>query len=366
MRVLIDAVLGPAHPRGIGRYVSEIARHGARTDGARFTVAISPWHRDYFGPLTADGVEIEEVRLSARLGLRNAWHAYGLGRLARSIKADVVHVPDRQPVLSTAGLPMVATIHDTAEIDVPGTFGFMQRRYRRWVLFQQLRRATVIVTPSRFSAGRIAAIAPTAAVRTIVVAHGPGLDPASAERQPAGVTGARFVLFVGAVQRHKSVPLLIRAFRGLDLGDAQLVIAGAVHNDEDAVSAAAQADPRIVRLPDVDDAELAWLYRRAAVLAVPSRYEGFCIPLIEAMQFGCPVVAADAGAMPEIAGDAALVVPVGDEPALATALARVLSDADLRGSLVDAGRARAAQFSWERAAIETIAAYREAAAASRR
>jgi glycosyltransferase involved in cell wall biosynthesis len=171
---------------------------------------------------------------------------------------------------------------------------------------------------------------------------------------------------VGAVQRHKSVPLLVRAFRALELGDAQLVLAGAVHNDEAAVAAAAQNDPRIVRLRDVDDAELAWLYRRAAVLAVPSRYEGFCIPLIEAMQFGCPVVAVNAGAMPEIAGDAALVVASGDERALAVALARVLDDADLRGQLAAAGRARAAQFSWERAATQTIAAYRVAAAASRR
>jgi glycosyltransferase involved in cell wall biosynthesis len=261
---------------------------------------------------------------------------------------------------------MVATIHDTAEIDLPDAFGFTQQRYRRRVLFQQLRRATVIVAPSRFSARRIAAVAPAAAARTVVVAHGPGLDPTSTERQPPGVSGPRFVLFVGAVQRHKSVPLLVRAFRALELGDAQLVLAGAVHNDEAAVAAAAQNDPRIVRLRDVDDAELAWLYRRAAVLAVPSRYEGFCIPLIEAMQFGCPVVAVNAGAMPEIAGDAALVVPSGDERALAVALARVLDDADLSGQLAAAGRARAAQFSWERAATQTIAAYRVAAAASRR
>jgi glycosyltransferase involved in cell wall biosynthesis len=332
---------------------------------AAFTVAIAPWHRKYFEPLAADGVEIEEVRLSGRLGLRNTWHAYGLGRLARALAADVIHVPDRLPVSSTAGRPLVATVHDTAEVDVPDSFGQVQRRYRRWVLFQQMRRATVIVTPSHFSAGRIAALAPAAAARTVVVAHGPGLDATRAERAPAGFSGERFVLFVGAVQRHKSVPLLIRAFRALGARDAQLVIAGAVHNDEAAVAAAAADDPAIVRLRNVDDAELVWLYRRAAVLAMPSRYEGFCIPLIEAMQFGCPVVCASAGAMPEIAGDAAIPVPVGDEAALRDALARILGDEALRGELGVAGRARAAQFSWERAATATVAAYRLAVTNSR-
>src|SRR5207253_1480738 len=116
--------------------------HGQASGAAAFTVAIAPWHRDHFAPLADAGVELAVVRLSGRLGRRNAWHAYGLGRLARTTGADVIHVPDRLPVIRTADLPLVATIHDTAEIDVPDTFGPLQRRYRRWVLFDQLRRAT--------------------------------------------------------------------------------------------------------------------------------------------------------------------------------------------------------------------------------
>lgn len=93
---------------------------------------------------------------------------------------------------------------------------------------------------------------------------------------------------------------------------------------------------------------------------MPSRYEGFCIPLVEAMQFGCPVVAADAAAMPEICGDAALLYPPTDEAALSAQLVRMLADDDLRAQLSAAGRERAAAFSWERAARETLAVYRAA------
>jgi glycosyltransferase involved in cell wall biosynthesis len=139
-----------------------------------------------------------------------------------------------------------------------------------------------------------------------------------------------------------------------------LVVAGPAHNDEAAVLAAAGSDPRVLRLRDPSDAELAWLYHHATLFAMPSRYEGFCIPLLEAMRAGCPVVAADAAAMPEVCGDAALLFAPGDEVALVKRMARLIGDDALRATLAVAGRERAAAFSWERAASETLAVYRAA------
>ena len=360
MRVLVDAVLGPSHPRGIGRYVSELADHIARSGDAAMTVAIAPWHRDYYSSLATHGVELVEVRVGARRGLRNAWHAYGVGRLAPSLNADVIHVPDRMPVIRTAGRPLVTTVHDAAELDQPDTFGALQLRYRRWVLRDQIRRATRIIAPSQFAAARIAALDPRAASRTTVVTHGTGLDAGQAQVAPEQVHGRPFVLFVGATQRHKSVPLLVRAFRALDRQDMDLVVAGPAHNDEDAVTSAAGSDPRVIRVRDPRDAELAWLYHHATLFAMPSRYEGFCIPLLESMHAGCPVIAANAAAMPEICRDAALLFPPGDEVALVKRLARVIGDDSLRATLSTAGRERAAVFSWDRAAAETLAVYRAA------
>jgi glycosyltransferase involved in cell wall biosynthesis len=133
------------------------------------------------------------------------------------------------------------------------------------------------------------------------------------------------------------------------------VIAGADGPATDAVRAATEQLPaaireRVVRLPNVDEDTRAALIRRAAILAYPSADEGFGFPVLEAMAAGVPVVSSDAAALVEVGGGATVTAPVGDPVALAAALASVLGDAQLRARLVAAGRARAAEFSWDDAA----------------
>jgi len=117
---------------------------------------------------------------------------------------------------------------------------------------------------------------------------------------------------------------------------------------------------RVVFTGRVTDTELRTLYAGASAFVFPSRYEGFGLPPLEAMALGVPVVCADAASLPEVVGDAALLFPPGDAAALAAALSRVLDDPALRERLSQAGRERATQFTWQRTAAATVAAYREA------
>jgi glycosyltransferase involved in cell wall biosynthesis len=174
-----------------------------------------------------------------------------------------------------------------------------------------------------------------------------------------GLTARSYVLFVGTVEPRKGIDVLLAAHDALRRQghpDLRLVIAGPPGWGE----TPALDGPGVVAPGRIDEATLDALYRGAAVLAVPSRSEGFGLPALEAMARGCPVVASQAGALPEVVGDAGLLVAPGDPEALATALARILSDDSLAASLGAAGHRRAATFTWSACTAAHLAAYHAA------
>jgi glycosyltransferase involved in cell wall biosynthesis len=188
-------------------------------------------------------------------------------------------------------------------------------------------------------------------------------------RRPATSTGRPYVLALGRAEPRKDLPLLVAAFDAVAgrHPDMDLVIAGPPGWGEDALAEAVGAathQDRVRRLGWVSDDQRAQLLAGATVLAYPSRYEGFGLPPLEAMAAGVPVVTTDAGAIPSVVGDAAAIVPVGDLDALAGALDTLLDSEPARARLVEAGRARVAQFSWERCAAGLVSLYRDAASAA--
>jgi glycosyltransferase involved in cell wall biosynthesis len=163
--------------------------------------------------------------------------------------------------------------------------------------------------------------------------------------------GDRYIASVGTIEPRKGYPGLVRAFDRLAASDAsvRLVVVGAggwgMDDFRRAVDAAQHRD-RVVHLGSIDDRQRAAVIRGATVLAYPSIYEGFGFPPLEAMSAGIPVVAAAAGAVPEVVGNAALVVPVGEDGALADALERAIYDPAVREDLVTRGHSRIDHYSW--------------------
>jgi glycosyltransferase involved in cell wall biosynthesis len=201
--------------------------------------------------------------------------------------------------------------------------------------------------------------------RVHAVAH--GVDTVAGEPSAPPLVGhARFVLALGTVEPRKDLPLLVGAFDRIAAGrvDVRLVIAGpdgwGSGTLNAAVADAAHGD-RIIRVGFVDRSQRAALLGGASVFAYPSRYEGFGLPVLEAMAAGTPVVTTSAGALPEVAGDAALLVPPGDVDALAGALATVLDDPPVAAEFAHRGVERAASFSWERCAAGLYGVYQAAA-----
>jgi glycosyltransferase involved in cell wall biosynthesis len=176
----------------------------------------------------------------------------------------------------------------------------------------------------------------------------------------------KVVLYVGRLDPYKNVPALVDAFAMLlreEDKPLHLLIVGPEDMRYPEARLHAQyrgIQEHVTFIHGASDAELLSAYRNASVLVNPSRYEGFGLPMVEAMKCGIPVICADGGSQPELAGGAAEVVPVGDEQALVAAMKRVLFDDAHAADLSAHGLARAADFSWDTAAAETLVLYREA------
>jgi glycosyltransferase involved in cell wall biosynthesis len=179
-----------------------------------------------------------------------------------------------------------------------------------------------------------------------------------AEGWRGGVEGRPYVLGVGTLEPRKNLPRLVEAFASLPTevrGERVLALAGPPGWETDATIAAARRHADVVRpLGFVPDAELPALYRGADLFAYPSLYEGFGLPVLEAMRCGTPVLTSDRSSLPEVAGDAAVYVDPTDVGSIREGLTRALTDADMRRRLSAAGLERARGFSWARCAAETL------------
>jgi glycosyltransferase involved in cell wall biosynthesis len=258
--------------------------------------------------------------------------------------SDVVHYPLTIRI-PTVDAPSVVTLHDLQHLDLPALFPRAERAFRAFYWHRSVRGAQLVVCPSEFVRGRAVELLGLDAVRIRVVPHGIDHDrfsPGEVEREP-------FLLYPARAWPHKNHERLFEAFALLraERPELRLVLTGGGHGGH----APAGVEVR----GHVTQDELVSLYRRAAALVFPSRYEGFGQPVLEAMACGCPVACSDIPPLVEIAGGAARTFPPDEAAAIAAAVRDVVADPDYVGR----GIARAAAFTWERAAAQYEDAYRE-------
>jgi glycosyltransferase involved in cell wall biosynthesis len=298
------------------------------------------------------------------------WMAASVPLAARGASLDVYHAPAYTAPLWGVH-PLALTIHDVSYERVPEWNAYKNDRLRRWFYRASATRADLVITDSTFSQQEIAAAygIPAAAIRVVPLGVG---APFTADdvRGSADRASPPYVLHVGDLHVRRFVSVALEAVLDLrrtagSCAGLTLVCAGPDRGTGAALrhqaAEAGMRDALVVR-ETVPDAELVALYRRAAALVYPSRYEGFGLPLLEAMACGAPVIAARAAASPEVVGEAGVLVAADDVRAWREAIEAVVTNHEHAAALSVRGRARAARFTWQRTAAATLAALRACAA----
>jgi glycosyltransferase involved in cell wall biosynthesis len=352
---------------GVHRYIDGLVRHLGRLDnGLRLTVLAG---RTVDVP--AAGYTVVRSRWATEHApVRILWEQVAQPRLLRQIGADLLHGPVYVGPLA-GDCPLVVTIHDLSFLRYPELLRPSSRLYLTVMTRLSARRAVRLIAVSKHTAAEAASLLGIGPDRIDVVYH--GVDEAfrplpredvDAFRTRRGLPD-RFVLYVGTLEPRKNLLRLVDAYGQIRGEASALVLAGGEGWGVLGLRARV-ADlgltGKVVFFGYVADNELPLLYNAASVFAYPSLYEGFGLPVVEALACGTPVLTAGSSSLPEAAGEAAIVVDPLDTNDIASGLASLLADSSLREHLRARGHAHARKFTWMATAERTARVYRRAVA----
>jgi len=348
---------------GVHQYIYHlIDQLGADGDDIRYTAMVG-------GGALPSNPAIAQLRSKLntdRASVRVLWEQLAQPVTLRKIGADLVHGPVFVgPIASPC--PTVITLHDLSFIRFPKLFRPANRLYLTLMTRLSARRAERLIAVSSFTAAEATRLLGVPSDRIDVIYHGVRsvfrpLPAPEVEnfRQRRGLP-ERFVLFVGTLEPRKNLMSLVQAFARIRDKHTYLVIAGGKGWLYEGLFAEVERlglTEEVIFPGYVSNKELPLFYNAATLLAYPSIYEGFGLPVVEAQSCGTPVLCSDSSSLPEAAGDAALTVDTRNVEALAEGLHRLLSDEALRDRLRKRGFSHASQFDWRRTAVMTSQVYR--------
>jgi len=366
MRVGIDGRVLLGRKTGDRTYTYNLVRALARADiGHEFVVYLDEQ------PPAAIRDALDGLLIHVRERPRGyLWTVMALPRLARADRLDLLHVQYMAPFVSPC--PVISTIHDISFKLYPQWFTWRDRVVMNRFLPGSLRRTASVLAPSEATASDIAAQYSYPRERIFVTPEASGeqflTQPDAADRARIRAKfqmPGPYMLYVGNLQPRKNVRRLIRAFvaaRTQKRFAEQLILAGQPAwkcAEEQRLLHDAAAAGHVRHIGYVEDNDLPALYAEATALLFPTLYEGFGLPVLEAMAVGTPVLTSNVSSLPEVAGDAALLVDPRNEAAIGAAVAQLAYDVELRERLGAAGRNRAQLFAWSTTAELTIAAYEQ-------
>ena len=378
MRVLVTTFGGDGGKSGVSQYIIQFLRYCRElAPDMTFDVILYEDEKSVYTDQDPAFTTICQAEWLRSASVNILWHQWGLAALCRKNQYDVVFIPGGNRRLPwRMPCPTVVTCHDVGIIHVPDKYDAVHTFYNLRILPRLLRRQTRILTVSETSKQDIVSFTGVPEERVTVTLN--GVDHET--YQPGDVAASRalvaknygvdtpYLLYIARIDHPgKNHIRLIEAFTKLKARTNlphTLVLAGSDWSRADEVHAAAEASgvsDAIVFTGFAPSEDLPALYCGAALFAFPSLFEGFGIPIVEAMNCGVPVACADISCLPEIAGDAAVLFDPYDTDVMSEALERALTDETLREECVARGKVRAKRYNWRDTVQQTVDILREVA-----
>lgn len=376
MKIGIDVTAAVTQGGGIGRYTRELIYALTAVDTTtayHFFSAKQPAASPVPDPIpTTPNVSIHPAPLDERW-LYRLWYRLRLPLPVQWItgKIDLFHSPDFVLPPVSGHIPTLLTVHDISFVHYPETFPERLVVYLNQVVPWSIARATHVLADSAATKADLEALWRVPGAKITVLYSGvherfqPVADPdrLTAVRQKYELTNAPYILSVGTVQPRKNYQMLIRAFKPIaDRFPHRLIISGGkgwLYDEMMAEVGRQELTGRVHFTGFVDDTDLPTLYCGADLFVFPSLYEGFGLPLLEAMGCGTAVVTSNASSLPEVAGQAAVQLPPEDETAWSQTILQLLADRNKREQLIKAGFKQVEQFRWQKSATQLVDIYKQ-------
>lgn len=368
MRIALDATALPGKPGGAGYYIINLVRSLLDIETRHeFIVLTHASDRHLFKLLPEEEKFLIDVPDLSRGG-RLIWEQFALPQLLKRLRIDLLHSPHYTMPLWTT-IPVVVTYHDMTFFLYPGYHTLVKRFFFPFMIRQSAHHSSALIAVSestRQDAIRLLGISPKN-ITTTLLGYDSSFAPIEDQIYLEQVRHkyhlpARFIFNVGTIEPRKNQLALLNAFDVLAETDPNIALvlvggAGWYYNQLSQQMIKSPNRDRIYLIGYVDRADMPALYNLAEVFVYPSIYEGFGLPLVEALACGRPIITSNISALPEIVGDAGLLVSPNDQNQLSQAIRKLLEDKDLATEIRQKALIRAKEFSWHKTAEQTLEIY---------
>ncbi len=348
---------------GIGTYIRHLIREYASMQSLRDFLV-------YLGPEEAKTIVVPSGWKTCVVpyGKYSLSELFLLGRNVRASNISVYHSPHYTLPFGLASRSVV-TVHDLIHLRFPQFFSPLHRAYSYMMIRHAVHDSQFVITDSEFTKRDILRTFRIKEEKIVPIHLGVSkkfnviADPSEiAQFRTRFALSRQYILFVGNTKPHKGLEVLLRAFKSIALSfpEVELVfVGGLLSNDKRLESIVRESEfaGKVRALGSLSDEDLVLAYNAAEMLVLPSFYEGFGLPALEAMACGTPVIVSNAGSLPEIVGDAAIVCQTGNHGLFAEAMTSLLRDTQLKNSLIDKGKHHVPKFSWQLTAQRTMNVY---------